>query len=183
MTTDPAFAQSFIADYTALLAEAHRLAGGPPSPSRLEALSFGREALQRDPAILPGALAALGSRRASPPPAFRQALATLRVRDWVYLKDTASHSVFLDAERDEALGVVGLTSPVQHLLGGACLLFRAGVFEHEGAFVCDGILEDPLVLSMQQRRAFSARLAGLATRGRVRLATESWPSEAGMHTG
>jgi hypothetical protein len=101
-----------------------------------------------------------------------RAIDSLRLRQWVYLKDTTKYSIFVAPEEHEAFGVVGLTDRVRDILGGAAVTFRGGVVEYRGKYVCDGILESHMWLGPSYKRDFNALFAALKREGRFRVACE-----------
>jgi hypothetical protein len=172
MIIDPKAASVFIADYTRLLVEAHRLANGQTSPNVLQVLAFGRGAIRRTPALLGKAVTSLEHQGERLSPEFRRAVDSLRLTQWIYLRDTTKYSIFVDSEGDEAYGVVGLTGPIRSILGGASVTFRAGVVEYLGKYVCDGILENHMWLGANYKRDFNARFSAIKKEGRFRAACE-----------
>ena len=172
MVIDPESADTFIAGYKMLLSEAHRLAGGRSSPNLLRTLASGREAVRANPELLGQAVACLeesGERLSSD---VRRAMGSLRLRQWVYLKDTTKYSIFIAPEENEAFGVVGLTDRIRNILGGAAVTFRAGVVEYQGKYVCDGILESHMWLGPNYKREYNSMFAALKREGRFRVACE-----------
>lgn len=173
MVLEPQAASAFIARYKMVLNEAHRLVGGQPSANMLQDLALGREAIHDTPEVLARAIASLEDRGESLPLDLRRAVESLRLRQWVYLKDFAKRSIFIDAEENQAYGVVGLTGPIRNILGGAGLTFRAGVVEFRGRYVCDGILKNHAWLGPSYKRDFSSQFAALKKEGRFRVGCET----------
>lgn len=172
MVLEPTAARAFLADYKRLLNEAHRLAGGQATGNMLHDLALGRDAIEEAPDLLARALASLEERGEAVPDDIRRAIETVRLRQWVYVRDFARRSIFIDAEENKAYGVVGLTGPIRTLLGGAGVAFRAGVVEFCGRYVCDGILKDQTWLGASSKRDFSAQFVVLRREGRFHVACE-----------
>jgi hypothetical protein len=166
---DPRSAGVFIADYKRLLFEVHRLAGRPALPDLLQTLASGRETLQANPALLTQAVSSLEERGECFSSEVRRAVESLRLRQWVYLKDTSKYSIFLASEEREAFGVVGLTDRVRNILGGSSVTFQAGVVEYCGRYVCDGLLRNHMWLGPNYKRDFGSLLADLKAEGRFRV--------------
>jgi hypothetical protein len=172
MVIGPSAASAFISGYSMALAEAHGLAGGAPSSDLLKVLASGREAVRGSPGLLDEAVASLKSRGQSLPAGVRRAIEGLRLRQWVYLRDTSKYSMFIDPEENAAYAVFGLTGPIRDILGGSGVTFRAGVVEYCGRYVCDGILENHAWLGSNYKRDFSAMLSTLKREGRFYVACE-----------
>jgi len=169
---DPGAASSFITAYSLVLAEAYQLSDGKPSSNLLAVLASGREAIGQTPDLLQRAIASLEARGTGIPAEFRRAISSLRLRQWVYLKDTTKYSVFLDPERREAYAVVGLTGPIRGILGGADVTFRAGVVDLRGRYVCDGILGSHVWLGPNYKREFRTLFATLKREAQFHVACE-----------
>jgi len=97
---------------------------------------------------------------------------SLRLTQWVYLKDTTKYSIFIDLEENAAYAVVGLTDRIRNILGGAAVTFRTAVVEYQGKYVCDGILESHTWLGPNYKRDFNAKFSELKREGRFRVACE-----------
>jgi hypothetical protein len=172
MVIDPQSANLFISEYKRALTEAHRLAGGPPSPSTLQVLASARRSTQESTELLDKAILSLEAYGAALPPEVLRAIRSLRVRQWIYLRDTASYSIFIAPEEREAFAVLGLTNRVRDILGRSAVAFRAGVVEFRGRYVCDGILENHVWIGANYKREFSAMLAELKDAGRMYVACD-----------
>jgi hypothetical protein len=169
---DPRSAAVFIADYKRLLSEAHRLARGPALPNLLQTLASGRDAIQTTPGLLSQAVIRLEESGKPLSSEAQRAIEKLRVRQWVYLKDTSKYSIFVAQEEQEAFGVVGLTDPIRRILGGSAVTFRAGVVEYRGRYVCDGLLGSHAWLGPNYKRDFNALFKELRAEGRFHVHSE-----------
>jgi hypothetical protein len=172
MVVEPSAASAFIRGYSMALAEAHGLAGGTPSSDLLKVLASGREAVRVSPSLLDEAIASLNSRGQSLPAGVRRAIEGLRLRQWVYLRDTSKYSIFIDPEENAAYAVLGLTGPIRNILGGSGVTFRSGVVEYCGRYVCDGILESHAWLGSNYKRDFNLLLSAIKKEGRFYVACE-----------
>jgi len=173
MVIDPPSARRFIAGYTILLSEVHRLAGEPRSNDLLNILADARERVKTNPALIDEAAAAVlqGSGQPVAPDVLR-AIKTLRIRQWVFLRDTTRHSIFISPKENEAFAVLGLTDRIRNIVGGSAVAFNAGVVEYRGQYVCDGIIANQVWLGPNYKRQFNSLLAELKKQGRMRVACE-----------
>jgi len=83
------------------------------------------------------------------------AVRTLSVKDWVFLRDTRRYSLFLSASGSDAYAVVGLTEPIQRFSHGSGVLITTGVVEFAGRFVCDGLVSSIVHLGGGIRKSFA----------------------------
>lgn len=110
--------------------------------------------------------------RAAHPQADAEILDTigaLQFGSWVYLKDTRSYSVFLDEKNQAAFGVLGLTDRLRDIIGDSGLIFRTGVMPLGGRWVCDGLLEDPVMVGNNMRRELTTQYQALRQAGAFSL--------------
>lgn len=166
MVLDRESAGFFISQYTRVLGAVHKLAGAKPSPDPIKVLAAARKALEESPSLLDDATRVIGHGEAVPPEML-QAIRSIRLRYWVYLRDTTTHSIFISPKEREAFGVVGLTNRIRDILGRSAVAFRTGVVEFRGRYVCDGILEDHVWLGANYKRGYAALLKELREEGRM----------------
>jgi len=179
MVIDPPSASHFIAGYKSLLSEVHRLAGEPPSDGVLNMLAAARERIKMNPVLIEEAAAALESSDQPVAPDVLCAIKTLRLRQWVFLRDTTRHSIFIAPKEKEAYAVLGLTDRIRNIVGGSAVAFNAGVVEYGGRYICDGIIENHVWLGPNYKKDFSSLLADLKKNGRMYL----FPSPDGSSSG
>lgn len=133
-------ASAFIQGYKQLMAEIH----GPLPAKRklklLEILTAARKKLLADRSLLDCALRQLGAKSVSIPDEVVAAIRSLEVRNWIYLRDTRSHAVFIDPLGEGAYGVLGLTERVRNLMGGSGAVVETGLVRYLGRYVTDGIV-------------------------------------------
>lgn len=99
-----------------------------------------------------------------------RAIEGLQLQQWVYLKDTSSHSVWLDEACEQAYGVLGLTQAVRDLMpGGSGVVVRAGLMSLGGRWVTDGLFDNAVWLGPGYRRDFTASYQRLRQAGRFSL--------------
>lgn len=175
MVINPAAAADFIAGYKSLLLKIHGIVGATPSDRLLETLAVAREQIKLNPALVGEAAAALETEGEPIAPDVLRAIKTLRLRQWVFLRDTATRSIFIDAKRREAYGILGLTDRIRDIFGGSAVVFKGGVVEYCGRYVCDGIVANHVWLGPNYKKEFTSLLAELKKEGRMRLKTSDNP--------
>lgn len=107
------------------------------------------------PALLRQSIARLEARNVRLDRNVIMALASLDVRQWVYLRDTTRHSIMIDSTADRAFGVLGLTQGIRDITGGTGLYIEAGVVRYRGRYVCDGIISQVVWLGPGYRRSWN----------------------------
>jgi len=174
MLLDPAAAEAFITGYSRVL---RRVAGDVDDRGAgrgmLKVLAQARHRVKQNPALLEQAVAEL---QASVQPLDEEvlcAIRTLRVDDWVYLRDTKNYSVFIQRSGEFALGVLALTQRMRDIVGGSGVVIEAGVVEYRGRFVCDGLVSRVVHLGPSYRRSFDAAYRALRARGRFEVGGEA----------
>jgi hypothetical protein len=165
MIIAPRAAETFIHGYSSLLAEVHRLSNGEEGLELLKMLAAARDITIATPSIIESAASKLEDSGSPVPPEVVHAIKSLQLKQWVYLRDTKTYSVFLEPTGKAAYAVLGLTNRVRDLLGGSGVSFRTGLVEYCGRFVCDGIVSNPVWLGPNYRKDFSANLALLKKEG------------------
>ncbi len=166
MVVDPPSAAHFIAGYTRLLAEVHRQSGDKPYAQRLEMLAAARESINANPALIDAVAASLLANGQAVAPDVLHAVRTLRFKQWIFLRDTRTYSVFLEPDANHAYAVLGLTDRIRNIVGGAAIAIQAGVVEYRGRYVCDGLIVNPIWLGSNLKREFNAALSYLKKQGR-----------------
>lgn len=171
MVIDHAMARRFIATYMgflgSLLSEEEK--SGKPN---IEWLVIARERYLAAPA----ALAAYRHDHPKADVEMLDAIATLKVGSWLYLKDTKSYSVLLDEQGESAYGVLGLTDRLRTLAqGGTGLAMQAGVFAMGGRWVCDGLLKNAAWLGSNLRKELNQSYQTLRDADRFSLGPGETP--------
>lgn len=156
----------FIAEYKKLLFEIDGKSRSGAKNSVVPKLAKARAKLMEQPALLQEAQARLVARSDPIDPEVFQAVQGLEVRDWVYLKDTKVHSIFMDTETKRAFGVVGLTDRLRDIVGGSSVSLKAGLVRYRGRFVCDGIVTRTLWLGPSYKKSFNAAFSKMKAEGR-----------------
>lgn len=164
MIIDPASSAAFISGYTQAMTAIH----GPPERGRtarlLDVLAVGRDRYVADRSRLDKALAGLARRSIHIAPDVIEALRSLDVKSWVFLRDTRSHSVFVDPSGDVAYGVLGLTDRIRDIVGGSGAVIETGLVRYRGQYVCDGIVTNIVWLGRNLRTDFNRLLTEIRAR-------------------
>lgn len=167
---DPAAADAFIAGYKRVLL---RVVGSTEETGvdLLATLADARSRLVMNAAILEQAFGG----KTTPPvdPAVCRALSTLRVDDYVYLKDTKGYSILVEASGNAAFGVVGLTERIRDIVGASGVMIQTGLVRYCGRFVCDGLVSRLVHLGPAYRRSYADIYRGLRTEGRFQFECEA----------
>lgn len=161
----------FIEGYKRVLLEIHRLTSTTkPSRDIVKTLAAARAKFKETPTLLEDAVAALAAAGAAVEPELLQALRSMRLDHWIYLRSTKRHAIFIDSAAENAYAVLGLTETIDDLLGGAAVAFETAILPFAGHYVCDGIVQGPILLGPGYRRDFDAALAQIRKAGRFHKA-------------
>lgn len=140
MTLEPTVANAFIAGYKRLLLEIGLRGRAPKTGNVPSVLASARRQLTETPGLLDKALANLRARSEEVDEEIVRAVRTLRVNDWVFLRDTKAYSIFVHPSEETAFGVLGLTQPVRDIAGASGVAIETGIVRFIGRFVCDGLI-------------------------------------------
>ena len=124
MIIDPLSASKFIAVYKALLLEIDRSAHDERKSNLIKRLVAARSRLSSDPSLIEQALAALKSKSLAVDPEVVASLRNLEVENWVFLRDTNLHSLFVHPSEHRAYGVLGLNDQIRDIVGGVGVVHR-----------------------------------------------------------
>lgn len=164
---DPDDALRFIDGYKRVLLEIHRQTSGrKPARDVVKTLAAARGKLKETPDLLQEAAMALAAAGAAVEPDLLHALRSMRLGRWVYLRSTTRYAIFIDSAAENAYAVLGLTEPIDDLLGGAAVMFETAILPFAGRFICDGIVEGPILLGPGYRRDLNAALVQIRKAGR-----------------
>jgi hypothetical protein len=163
MLLDPVQAQRFIAGYKAILLHVHAAAKLTKGKSVIADLAAARGYLTEHPQNLNVAFIALEAEKCGIEDDI--AIRSMRVDQWVYLRHTTRYAVFIDHEMTTARAVRALTDPIAAITGKPPVTFKAGVFEFDGCYVCDGIIDTPVYLGPGYRATYNAAYARLRKTG------------------
>ncbi len=170
MLLDPLVAQRFIVGYKAILLHVHAVSKLKKGKSVIADLAVARGYLTEHPQNLNAALMELEADERGIADDIVTAIRSMRVDQWVYLRHTTRYAVFIDHEMTTARAVRGLTDPISAITGKTAVMFKAGVFELDGCFVCDGIIETPVYLGPGYRATYNADYAQLRKAGQFLVA-------------
>jgi len=159
-------AQRFIRWYSLLLLEVLGEASRDVEGGLVSKLAQGRAMLMQEPTLLAEAKTTLAARSADVDSDVVEAVESLEVRKWVYLRDTKFHSIFIDQTTDRAFGVVGLTERLRDVLGGSGVYLETGLVRYRGHFVCDGLIAQTIWLGPNYKKSFNERYRSLKAEGR-----------------
>jgi hypothetical protein len=105
-------------------------------------LASARDIIIATPSIIETAASKLEGNGSLITPEVVYATKSLQLKQWVYLRDTKTYSVFLDPTGKAAYAVLGLTNRLRDIPGGSGVSFRTGLVEYSGHFVCYGIVSN-----------------------------------------
>lgn len=166
MVLDPDSAKVFVEGYRQVLLMVHSLKSLKRSGTPEDRMVVARHHLAREAGLLDEALESLERRRdIRLPEGVVDAIRTLDLEAWVYVRDAGDHSIFLLPEGFAGFGVVGLTQPVRELTGGPGCVVEAGVVAFEGRFVFDGLPGMVRPLDPGTREGFEETHANLCSTG------------------
>ena len=95
------------------------------------------------------------------------AIATMRLGRWVYLKDTRAYSLLLDEDGKAGYAVLGLTDRLRVVTGGESgLVMLTALIALNGRWVCDGLIKEVVWLGKNMRSELNAHYQTLRHAGR-----------------
>lgn len=159
-------ALSFIQGYSQVMVTIN--AHPPPRPREklLEVMADARARYVADRSLLASALHELEARSMIVPPEVVAAIQSMQLKQWIYLRDTSIHSVFIDPSGRIAYGVLGLSEPIRNFVGGSGAIVETAVLRYMGRYISDGIVSSVAWLGHNYKRNYSEMLASLRARGR-----------------
>ncbi len=161
-------ALAFIETYKAVLLEI----AGPMAPrvSLIQHLAEARDLLVREPERLDAAIEHLRSIGTDLDGDVLHAMRDIRRQRWIYLRDTRSHSIFLDPSGSAAYGVLGLTQRLRDITGTTGMIVEAALLSYRGQVLCDSLIGTAATLGPNLRRNCNSMLA--KARAEDRYSTE-----------
>ncbi len=163
MILDERSAAVFIDGYRKLLLEICGAAG--ENLKLLERLVDGRKRLISNAALLDDAQSRIHAQEQHIDETVVAAARSLQVRSWVYLRDTRRYSVFMEPAGIYAYGAVGITDPINELIGGAGALIETGLLQYAGRGVCDGLISSLTRLGPSYKRSFNEAVSEIRSAG------------------
>lgn len=165
MVIAPKDAAAFIEGYKSVLIEIDRQSTGQPQGELLDTLMAARSKYSTDRSLLDSALAALSEKSLTIPPEVISAIRSLELKHWIYLKDTRSHSIFMDPDSEVAYGVLGLTNRVRDIIGASGASIQTGIVQYLDHYVCDGLISHVAWLGPNYKKSFTSTLERIRTLG------------------
>lgn len=165
MVVEPHAAAEFIQGYSNLMVTICKLSAIEEQMPLIEVIATARQRYLTDRALLEKAVIKLKSLAKTIAPEVLHAIRTLEVKKWIYLKDTKTYSVFIDPTGNVAYAVLGLTDRIRDLVGVSGVMLETGIVKYCGRFVCDGIVQGPVLLGPNYRKDFNAALKSIKLKG------------------
>lgn len=166
MIIDPLSASKFIALYKALLLEIDGTEHDERKSDLTKRLVAARSRLSNDASLIDQALAALKSKSVAVDPEVIRSLRSLEVENWLFLRDTKVHSLFVHPSEHRAYGVLGLNDRIRDIVGGVGVVMETGLVQYAGRFVCDGLVSRILWLGKNYRHSFNRAYQAIRSEGR-----------------
>ncbi|MCW3095667.1 MAG: hypothetical protein JWL77_1285 [Chthonomonadaceae bacterium] len=165
MILHPKASRHFLSNYSVLLGQVHLLTEGEKEIEMMKMLHKSRVAIVNNPSLVEAAALSLESRGHSVAEDVVEAIQSLRVRKWIYLRDTTRYSIFIDPDGKDAYGVLGLTEPLRDIVGGTGLVIETGLVRFRDAYACDGIMANPIWLGANYKRDYADLFKSLKASG------------------
>lgn len=164
----------FIQNFQRLLMEVLEHPSFPKSVSAEEVnvyvlLAQARNHLLAHPNVLEDALAALRKAKKPLPADVEQAVRSMKVGRWVYLRDTAHYSVLLPIElaaQPYAYAVKSLTTRLRDMGHGSGCAISTALMEYAGAITTDGLVGHIAYLGANYRESYGDLVAQARVQGR-----------------
>ena len=173
MLLEPHAAAQFIQGYKALLLEIDAQVSGNSTRRVLEKLVAAREQLCKDRSLLKKGLHRVKAKDLDISSAVVQAVEDLQIEQWIYLRDTKRHSIFIHPKGHSAFGVVGLTDPIRDIVGSSGVVMETGVARYCGRFVCDGLISGAILLGPNYRKSYGRTYSSLKAGGHFHVTYEA----------
>lgn len=163
----------FIENYKSVLLKALNIAGIANTDSIVGDLARARTEIIASSSLLESSIAELSTMGRQIDSDVLKAIRSMNVSQWVYLQHTKTAAIFLDKEVQNAYAVKALTTPMNQVVDAVPSMFTAGVFQYSGHFVCDGIIENPVVLGPGYKAQFKAAYSIIRKAGHYYAKTEA----------
>jgi hypothetical protein len=159
-------AMRFIEGYKAVLLQVLRMSGKSKAGSVIEKLAAARTLAKENMRVIELAISELESQGQVIDATVAEAIRTMRVMQWVYLRHTKTAAIFIDKDVEDAFAVNALTTPIFEIVEEPPAAFEAGVFQYLGKYVCDGIVLNPVLLGPGYKAQFNAAYSAIRKAGR-----------------
>lgn len=156
----------FIHGYTAVLQQVLNASSTPASDSLINDLAAARALAKDKPTLIDHAITELAVQGRAVDPDVAEAIRTVRVAQWIYLRHSKTRAIFLDQDAENAYAVKALTTPLDQVVDAPPFLFETGVFDYLSHYVCDGIIANPIMLGPGYQADFNAAYADIRKAGR-----------------
>ena len=166
MLLRPDTAKRFIDGYSSVLLEVLRQSGKARSGDVIRDLAVARRIEQKHPRRLDQAFLSLSVSGKPIAEDIASAIRSRRVLQWIFLRNTTRHAIFIDSGSEQAFAVLGLTGSIDRIVGGQSVTFKTSVLELDGHYVCDGIVEDVVFLGPGLRSQVNESLSRMKKTGR-----------------
>ena len=160
------FAMDFIQDYTAVLMEIFTSSGFKETNNFISDLANARDQINIHPNALTEAVTTLKSRDHLINSEVEAAILSIQIDQWIMLRQTSQYALLLDSNLNNAYATKALTTPINEVVNGKSISFKAGLFVYKGHFVCDGIISKPVHLGPNVLRDFNDAYIQLKKQGK-----------------
>lgn len=162
MVIEPKAANHFIEGYKSFLLYAGNIEREGSGAELLHQLAQGRDEFLENPPLLED----FRNQHKEIESWVFEAIESIEVTNWVYLRDTTRYSLFIRADQSAAFAVLGLTDRIRDIFGHSGLYLRTGVFPLGNAFVCDGLIASIASLGTGYKKAFNESYREIKKEGR-----------------
>lgn len=170
MKTEDELANNFIKKYMAFLVFAYKECCEVDDETELlNKLSLGRDAFLKDRNLLSEYLARSNEKDSI----IYDAIASLDVGEWIYLRDTTKYSLFIKTDQSASYAVLGLTQPVKEIFGCSGLYMKTGIVRLGANFVCDGIISNQVQLGRNYRDDINSIYKSMKSNGKFHRHTNA----------
>jgi hypothetical protein len=154
-------ASTFIDGYTKIMIQIFGVHPAKHAKTLLAVLAEARSKYSANRSLLNVALRELKAKSVLVAPEVVYAVQHLELKQWIYLRDTSLHSIFIDPSADVAYGVLGLNDRIRDIVGCSGALVETAVLPFLGRYVCDGIVSNVVLLGPNYRKEFAVLLRQL----------------------
>lgn len=161
-------ANIFMRDYSLLMSFIYGPPPYKPGYSLLDIVAAGQKKFCANRSLLDTVLADLAMKSITVvEPEVALAIRSLQLQRWIYLKDTKTHSVFINPDGKTAYGVFGLTQPIKSMVGDSRAFIETGVLKYRGHFICDGVITGTIAfLGKNYTAEFTSLFSELRSQGK-----------------
>jgi hypothetical protein len=155
----------FIEGYKAVLLQVLHASGKSSSGSIIDDLASARSLAKDKSELIEDAFSDLSNQAQFIDPTVAQAIRTMKVSQWIYLRHTKTAAIFVDIEVENAFAVKALTTPLFEVAEEPPITFETGVFKYLGNYVCDGIVLNPVLIGPGYKAQFNAAYSTIRKAG------------------